>query len=208
MMKYCPVALLVTLLLASSADADLVLSFSPADATIFVGDSIDVELVLTQSGTIVGTDITANGLVAVDVELLLDTSAALVTAISAGPGFEDSLFGSDPMARLMSIQSISVNGVTAPLGSPTSIVLGTFTFTGNAVGTTIATTWDTMFTEFVFAENPSLAPDIDELIFGSESFTVNVVPVPEPSSMAMLGASIGLLVARKVLSRRTRFLPW
>ncbi len=67
------------------------LSFSLPNATINVGQSIDVDLILTQSGTISGTDITSNGLVMVDMELSLNTSAASVITITPGPGFENSL---------------------------------------------------------------------------------------------------------------------
>ena len=201
-MKYYPISLLLALLLTSSADAALVLSFSQPNATITVGQSINVDLILTQTAPIGGADITTNGLVAVDMELSLDTPVASVTAITPGVGFEESGFGSNPLVPLMSIQSIdAINGVTALAGSPTSIVLGTFTFTGNSIGTMTATTMDTLLTEFVFATNPAPDADIDGLIFGPESFTLNVTAVPEPSSMMLMGASFCYFVSRKFRSR-------
>ncbi len=178
------------------------MSFSLPNATINVGQSIDVDLILTQSGTISGTDITSNGLVMVDMELSLNTSAASVITITPGPGFENSLAGSNPMTPFMSIQSINAaNGVLAPSGSPTSITLGTFTFTGNSLGTTTATTLNRSFTDFVFATNPSPNPDIDGLIFGTESFVLNVTAIPEPTGMMLLGASYCLLAASNLRSR-------
>lgn len=206
MIKFYPIALLLTLVLTPAAEAALVLSFSQPNVTINVGQSIDIDLILTQSGTISGTDITSNGLVMVDVELSLNTSAASVIAITPGPGFENSLVGSDPMTPFLSVQSINaINGVRAPSGSPSSITLGTFTLTGNSVGTTTATTLNRSFTDFVFATNPSPNPDIDGLIFGIESFTANVTAIPEPTSLMLLGASLCLLVARKLRPRRMRF---
>jgi hypothetical protein len=187
--------------MTSAADAALILRFGQPNATIAVGQTIDVDLILTQSGAITGTDITTNGVVMVDVELSLNSTAASVVTISPGPGFENSLVGSDPMTPLMSIQSMNAfNGVRAPVGSPTSIVLGKFTFAGNAVGTTTATTLNRAFTDFVFATNPSPNVDIDGQIFGSESFTINVTAIPEPSSIMILGASLCFCVASKLRS--------
>lgn len=199
-MKYYPIALLLALLLTSSADAALVLSFSQPNATITVGQSIDVDLILTQTSPIAAVDITTNGLDFVEIELFLNSPAASVTAIAPGAGFVNSGFSST-LIPLMSIQSSDIaHGVTAASGSPTSIVLGTFTFTGNSVGTMTATTVDTILTEFAFVTPPSPI-DIDAMIFGTESFTLNVTAVPEPSSMMLMGASFCYFVSRKFRSR-------
>jgi PEP-CTERM motif len=181
--------------LTSRADAGVILSFSQASANIAVGESVDVDLILTQtSPPISGADIRTNGLFNVDVQLNLDSNFASVTAITPGSGFADPFFRSVPKIPLLSITAVDhANGVRAQLGSPTSITLATFTFTGISAGTTLATTIDSpFFTDFVFVTDPSPNADIDSQIFGAEQFAVTVSAVPEPSSIILfaLGASI------------------
>lgn len=191
------------LLVATSGQvkADLILSFSESNVTLAIGQTVDIDIVLTQtSPAISGADIRTNGILLADIELLLSSNSSTVTSLGYGPGFENGSSSlADPFSPRLSSASIDVtNGVTAPGGDPTSITLGTFTFTANSAGTTDVTTVDTTFTDFIFATDPPgpHGPDIDNLIFGSE--TVRITAVPEPS------AATGLVVGLLLLTQRRR----
>lgn len=173
----------------ADSSAGLILSFTPDSSTIFVGQSTTVDVILTQTDPVIpGADITTNGITLADINLSLDSLAATVTGFTFGAGFEDST-GSDltnTSAPLLSASSSFVTGVTASAGSPTSLTLGSFIFTGQSVGTTIATTVDSGLEDFLFFNDPG---DIDSQVFGSESITLNVVgpaAVPEPGTTAIL----------------------
>ncbi|QDV47316.1 PEP-CTERM motif protein [Stieleria neptunia] len=196
-LKHFLLCLSIVVAFSDVGRAGLVLHFDPIDADITLGESVDIDVVLTQTDPATPVDLTANGLMIADVQLLLDSPAAAVTAIQFGTGFEDSTFSdlSDPSMPLLSAQSIDLSGVLAPAGSPTSITIGTFTFTGIAEGTTIASTTDTGFQELIF---DGINADFDNQIFGSETATIRVVAVPEPSSLTLLAmAAIGFGCRRR-----------
>ncbi|MCA9137071.1 MAG: hypothetical protein KDB00_09940 [Planctomycetales bacterium] len=197
-------AVLVSLFCLQNARADLTLSFSTNNATIGVGESIEIDVILEHIDPIVGTDIRSNGIVAADIELQLDTPNVDVTSLRFGPGFQDSFVGSDVSIPLLSIESIDfVNGVRAPVGSPSAITLGSFTFTGITPGTTRVIAVDTGFTEFLFAADPTPVADIDALIFGSQTLSLNVSAIPEPSCVALLAMSSAWCCVRH--RRKKRF---
>ncbi|MEM6470885.1 MAG: cohesin domain-containing protein [Planctomycetota bacterium] len=195
----CGLLALFSLVAASPASGALSISFSADDESIRVGETIDVTVFLNQTGSATPVDITTVGVTGAEIQLSLDTLAAQATDLSFGDGFADLFSLSDlsvPSSPILSVLSINTDGVTAPAGLPTSIEIGTFTFTGVSVGTTVVTNIDQPgFTQFTF---DGITTDFDDQIFGSESFTLNVMAIPEPGSMtALLAMSTGMLFRRR-----------
>lgn len=183
----------------SQTRAGLLLSFAPEDVTIQVGESVGIDIFLGQTDPALLVDIAAVGLTNADIQLNLDSNAAMVSGVMFGTGFEDAFSDvSDPLMPLFSAQSISLDGVLAPAGSPTSILIGTLKLIGNSNGKLTITTVNTGFTEFVFKD---LNLDIDDNIFGAESVTINVTGVPEPSSAALVALGV---VALSTTRRRRK----
>jgi len=193
---------------SGSAHAGLVLSFDPQGATtVSLGSTIDVDLVLTQTAPIADADITVDGLTFAQVPLILTGAAFSTSSISVNPGFNFDISSVDTFqAGVLSFPPLLLPPVTAPVGDPTSVTLGTFTFNAGNAGTTILTTNNTGMTQFSFGGTSSPG-DIDNQIFGAETLTLTATAtaVPEPSGFLMWGLIASVSGTCVYCKRRFRY---
>ncbi|MEM6470886.1 MAG: PEP-CTERM sorting domain-containing protein [Planctomycetota bacterium] len=191
----CFVTALLAASFQSNAFSALMISFSADDASIRVGETIDIDVLLMQTGSATPVGISSIGLTGAEIHLELDTLSAGVTDLQFGDGFADLFMFSDltdPFSPILSVLSLDSEGVTAVGGLPTAIEIGSFTFTGNSVGTTIVTNLDVAgLTQFSF---DGISTDFDDQILNNQSIAIHVSAVPEPGSLIML-LSIGSCVA-------------
>lgn len=200
---YCASLLALLFLFTTTTKADLVLSFSSVETNIAVGQTFSIDIIVTQTDNgdlIDGGDIRegADGLF--EAGLLLESSSPAVASsefLSAGSGFEDSIITPSNDTELY-VSSIDPNVPTfAPNTDPTSLTLGTFSFTGLAAGTTQLTFADPSdFDDWVFGND--LGGNDAAVFAGAQPLLINVSAVPEPSSLILFGGvTVAFLVGRK-----------
>ena len=203
-------SMLCCLAACHSTRADLVLSFVPQSATtVSIGDTIDVDLVLTQtSPAIAEADITSDGLTSFNLPLLLDNSnlSAASTPV-ANSSFSD-LSSIGPQTPPLPAPGFSLNpeligfSITPVLIPSETVTLGTYRFVANSAGTTTITLVNSgTITQFGFGSVPGPG-DIDSQIFSGQSLALTAVPEPNAFLlMAFVGCVAGL---NGYLKRRMR----
>jgi hypothetical protein len=199
-------AVLAVLGLAAPAQAQLQYQF--ADATGAASASFNVQVGSTVAVRVYLRDTTGGaptlgangGLGAAAVRVSYTNSASASIASDAVPSIPPWEYGTT-LGTVAGASAVVNDGsdIAGVLPSGDRILLGTFTFTGHAVGSSSLTALD---------PNPGSGTDtayygngagLDALI-GTATATVNVTPVPEP---AVLALAAGVLSAGAAL-RRTR----
>jgi hypothetical protein len=213
------------LLLTGSVQADFAYVFvNTADSTntptntfnVGQGSTVTIAVYLEQTNgpTTNSTNLSANGLVAGGVALQysstapFSTTAGAITPNSAflGPNNSGvSTSGNTTSAVLQVNSSSPVYGATVLGGSSSSnaaVLLGTFTFTGNTVGSAVTVS---------ALPNASSANNVDgamnnlDSLIQNSSATITVVAVPEPASILLTSlavAGFGAGVVRRRFFRK------
>jgi hypothetical protein len=195
-------SLALVLLLASTAHAGLVLSFSASDLDLTVGQIASVDILVTQTDNgdlIDGGDIRvgADGLFLAG--MLLESSAPTVVFgafVTAGPGLVDSTITPSTASALFVESANPLVATFAPNNDPTSLVLGSYNFTALDAGTTALTLADpSVFDDWVFGNDLGGS---DAAVFASaQPLVINVTAVPEPSSFTMVASILGIPFFRR-----------
>jgi hypothetical protein len=160
-----------------------------------VGGTVQVEVLLVQTGSGTSNALASEGLISGAVQLNTATpSAATVTAVSGNSAFTN--------ITTQTGSNASVNEYT--LGNPVmastnSILLGTFTFTGVTAGQSTLSTTSLLGSgsDNTLADGTS----IDNLISNSSAI-IAVNAVPEPSTL-LLGGLLATGIAARRLRRNT-----
>ena len=183
----------ICLTFVNQLDAGLVLSFVPGSTVVNVGDTVNVDIVLTQTMPMTTTPpdppspLNEDGITAFQIPFTLPVGSDFsVTGFGVGSNFTNQLSTSSVL------QGFTVSPVTG-----NSVTLGTYTLTANSVGTSMITTSDTIFTNFSFDSG-----NTDDVgIFASFS-APSITAVPEPSAWMFL-MLVGILSAgRRYISNR------
>jgi hypothetical protein len=195
------------LAVGGAARADYTFEFANSSGTpqssfsVGVGQTIAIQVYVEETGTT--TTLNSLGLFSGGVQLNTTNSAvANVTAVTPNAAFtggSSSGTGSNAYVSVFAAGT-APNSVTAPSGS-NAILLGTFTFTGETAGQTLAVT-----------ALPGLGPDnvlgdgatsIDSnLLNNATSAVITVTAVPEPGTLTLCG--LGAVVFGGAWLRRKR----
>ena len=208
-----PLAALALLAFAGTANAQLQYQFADGVGTVSstftvpVGGAVSVRVYLRDTTPGAPTLSADGGLGAAAVRVSYTNAGAasisnLTTdAVPAVPPWD---FGTTT-GSVANASAVLNNGVDiSPQGvlpSADRIFVGTFTFTGNAVGTSSLTAADPNPANGLDTSYFNTGLGLDGLI-SSSTATVTVVPVPEPG--ALLGVAAVVLCAGGVLRRRAR----
>ncbi|TWU58483.1 hypothetical protein Poly51_12610 [Rubripirellula tenax] len=194
----------VCVILPSVAQADLVLSFGSVEENVAVGQTFSVDIIATQTDNgnlIPGGDIRSgqDGLFFAGMRLVSSRpTVASSMLVTVGPSFSDSIITPSTETELF-IESALVNNFIPAFAlntDPTSLILGTYSFTGLSSGSTMLTLVDpNPFDDWVFGND---AGENDAAVFaGAGSLTINVSAVPEPSSFVLVSCVAGLAIWRR-----------
>ncbi len=202
MKTHCITLLSVIFFSLSHAEAGLILGFSSTNLNLSVGETTLVDIVATQTDEgdlILGGDIRdgADGIFLAAARLESDSPTIASSAfVAAGPGFLDSMITPSTPTEL-NLESINPTVPTfAPNSDPTSLVLGTFRFTGLTAGTSTVSLVDpTIFDDWVFGND--LGGDDTAVFSNAQAMSIRVAPVPEPSSLLIMAGTIGLAVMQR-----------
>jgi hypothetical protein len=185
---------------AVPARASLVLSFdSPSYAIANIGGTATVNVYVSQvaGGPSVGA---TNPLFTGGIELTFATAgAAIETSFTASPAWDSSSAGTAPSGpnTIVSLTTLSVSGI-ANLTQP--LLLGTFTFTGESLGsTTVTLSTITPGVNFIDLNGD----DLDPTNKPTASIQVGPSVVPEPNSLALLALAGASALAGLVRLRQS-----
>lgn len=184
----------LSLMLVRQVEAGVALSFTPDSTEVNLGDTVNVDIVLTQTMPMTTappdppSPLNEDGVTAFQVPFTLPVGSNFsVSSFAVGSNFTNQLSTSSVL------QGFSVIPVTG-----TSVTLGTYTLTANSVGTTMIATSDTIFTNFSFDSGNTNDSGI-VATFSSPSITA----VPEPSAFLFLGL-LGLSSSGRAYFRNRR----
>ncbi len=198
-----PVALMLGLFPISQTKADLAIQFS-----IDEGASFDTEIRLLEDDTAtigvyltdseINGPVTANGLQSFEFLLEADTMFSSITDAALEFPFENDPNGSSSFTS-DSIDWDAEAFSFTPTGS--QILLGNFEIVANAEGPTVftASDTDTENNNWFLGSGGNSAP-IDDALFGTDgtnTFSLTVVAVPEPSSMLVGFGLVALAASRR-----------
>lgn len=195
------------LMLHASSQAALVYTFDQSDYLVAPGDTVDVQVFLTQTDTT--SILTDEGLSSAGVRVEFDLNQPIDRAevlslsnIISNPAFDEN----DPLftgSELVPGHSAGLFDGISFLGTPVvgnSVLLGTFTFTSGAIGGEVTNLRATDFSAFTETVSGVVGTPLDGMI-GDGLATITVSAIPEPSSVAMIGAAAVLVCLRR---RRAR----
>lgn len=166
------------------AQATKIADFTVLDSFIETGESFDVEVSVFDDGTL--GDLTAFGF---DVDPLSSLTLFSFDSYAVGPDFDDVGMGS----YVAGLNWFDMN-------EGTDVLLATLTFTAGATAGT-----DTLSIEGLFDDFSGLYYEFgDEDIGGDISISIAIDPIPEPSTILLMGAGLlGLLgYSRKRLNKK------
>jgi hypothetical protein len=193
-------AALAALFTGTAARADYVYEFDSGSTpmssfTVAAGSTVTVNVYLKELDT--NGTLQSQGLQSAGVNVISDApsaaSVASASAIAANPGFANqSNSVSGGTATLQADNFGNANIVFPASGDPNRILLGSFTFTGNAAGTANLTAQNIDPTgEFSYNVTGS-GNSLDSLISNGTA-TITVTAVPEPGGLLLGGlAAAGL----------------
>lgn len=191
----------------SNADADLMYTFGQSEYFVSPGGAVDIDVFLTESGS--SSILTDSGLLSGSVRVLFDTGlpasdpsvVSSLAGIKPNPAFDDSLLGAnlDLDMGVSAGFADSVDLFSPPLvGS--SILLGTFTFTGGSiVGDTseiTAVDFDPLLSDTISGDLASL-----DTLIQSGTARIHITPIPEPRSLAMFAAGLFVILVNRSVKR-------
>jgi hypothetical protein len=182
--------------LYESANAGTTLTFDSSSYTVRGGQTVQVEVFLSQTSG--GTPISpSNALLTAAVDVSFNNPSGIAAVLSTsnitgGPLFDASVPGLNPTQFQASVADTSLLGIgTLP------VLLGTFTFTGLKAGTTQIS---------VAAHQPGPSFSTTQgAISDPTPATANINVLPEPSSLMIVLTGGPLLVGGLALRRR---FPW
>jgi hypothetical protein len=196
-LRYLLPAVAGVLLLAGSTRADFTYQFADSSGntssafSVAAGSTINIRVYLLQQNG--STNLSSNGLVDGGVALQYSStghatisSASNITPNAAFGGPNNTSLSTSSGTTSAVVQVHDDSGVFAPTSGTDAnrILLGTFTFTGNSVGST------NVSTAFPDANNPNNVDgannNLDSMIHQA-SAAITVTAVPEPSTLALCG---------------------
>jgi hypothetical protein len=194
------------------ARADLTWEFTDSGGNVVAGNNftvgqgltldIRVYLLETNGGTILST----SGLSSAGVQLTGSNSNAQVASasnITPNAAFDQNSKSVSGNAAILNESVLANPNVVAPTTGPDAnrILIGTFTYTGNTVGTTSIATSDPHPTSADTVSGSGTT--LDGMIFNATG-TINVVAVPEPGSLILTGLAAAGIAAGAWRWRRRR----
>ena len=184
---------------AEAASALSVLSFNSSNYTVIGGQTVQVEVFLSQNSTGgMDTPITAgNGIILAGIQVSFNNPSGVAAVLSPTGIMQGPLFDPGATPSLSATQAtLAETSLFSPSGlSSLPLLLGTFTFTGLKVGTTQITV-----TAIPPLSTPSFTTFQGNNLFPT-SATANINVVPEPSSIVLLLTGGPLLLGALALRR-------
>ena len=159
----------------------IALSFDPSASEIYVGDSVDIDIVIS--------DLTNDNLAGFDLTINYDSSILAFDSHTLGTELGDiDLFEASDWT--VGDNLVEVSWIWDPVfwsNQPDSFTLATISFTGISGGIS-----DLFFSDVILSDDSWPAVAFSDVTL--ETGSVDVAPVPEPTTMLLFGTGLAGLV--------------